>query len=139
MGGIRTLTKSNRLTTGPWAVGKLHCINVISFRFNPKRHVFEVWRMSDDFWKTKIRITCEEKQGKCSAHKVGDSFVYSYPGDYIKKLCPGIQDPARPWVHLCAARIPSWEADDSNIYRIHCISKKGTVWRIERVTDESKV
>jgi len=95
--------------------------------------------MSDDFWKTKIRITCEEKNGKCSAHKVGDSFVYSHPGGYIKEMCPGIQDPARIWVSLCAARLPSWEADDSNIYRIHCISKKGTVWRIERVADESKV
>ncbi len=95
--------------------------------------------MGDDFWKTKVRITCEEKLGKCSTHKVGDSFVYSYPGEYIKGMCPGIQDPARMWVSLCAAGVPSWEADDPSIYRIHCISKKGTVWRIERATDESKV
>ena len=89
--------------------------------------------MSGDFWKTKIRITCEEKLGKCQ-HEIGDSFVYSQPFDYIKELCTGIQEPARVWVSHCAAGTPSWESDDSSIYRIHCISKKGTVWRLEKIT-----
>lgn len=89
--------------------------------------------MSGGFWQTKILITCEEKHGKCK-HKVGDSFVYSHPIDYFKELCAGIQEPARIWVSHCAADTPSWEADDSSIYRIHCVSKKGTVWRIEKIT-----
>ena len=94
--------------------------------------------MSDDFWSTKIRITCEEKHGKCH-HEIGESFVYSHPLDYIKEMCSGIQEPARLWVSNCAAGRPSWEADAPDIYRIHCISKKGTVWRLERITDETKV
>ncbi len=93
--------------------------------------------MSDHFWKTKVRVTCIEKAGKCH-HEVGDSFVYSHPLKYPKKLCLGIQEPARIWVSHCAAGIPSWEADDSSLYRIHCISKKGTVWEIERLADETE-
>jgi uncharacterized repeat protein (TIGR04076 family) len=93
--------------------------------------------MSDRFWNTKVRISCIEKTGKCS-HEVGDSFEYTHPLNYPKKLCLGIQEPARLWVSLCAAGIPSWEADDSSVYRIHCISKKGTVWQIERLEDEAE-
>jgi uncharacterized repeat protein (TIGR04076 family) len=93
--------------------------------------------MSEDFWKTKVRITCEEKLGKCT-HNVGDTFEYTNPTAYIQGLCLGVQDPARLWVSHCAAGIPSWEGDDDSIYRIHCISKKGTVWRLERVTEEEE-
>ena len=90
--------------------------------------------MSENFWKIKVRITCEEKLGKCH-HNVGDTYVYPNPMAYIQELCLGIQDPARPWVSHCASGNPSWEGDDKSIYRIHCISKKGTVWRIEKITE----
>ena len=93
--------------------------------------------MDENFWKTKVRITCEEKLGKCE-HNVGDTYVYEHPMAYIQGLCSGIQDPARPWVPQTATGNPSWESDDPSIYRIHCISKKGTVWRIERVEDETE-
>ena len=88
-------------------------------------------KMSENFWNTKVRITCEEELGKCH-HNVGDTYVYDSPMAYIQELCVGIQDPARPWVSQCASGNPSWEGDDKSIYRIHCISKKGTVWRIEK-------
>jgi uncharacterized repeat protein (TIGR04076 family) len=91
--------------------------------------------MSKDFWKTKIRITCEEKLGKCD-YEVGDTYVFEHALDYPKGLCPGILDPSRPFISHCAAGLPSWEGDDQSIYRIHCISKKGTVWRIERIPPE---
>jgi uncharacterized repeat protein (TIGR04076 family) len=87
----------------------------------------------EDFRNTKVKITCEEKLGTC-IYNVGDTFVYSKPIGYIEELCSGIQDPARPYITRCAAGIPSWEGDDKSIYRIHCISKKGTVWRIEKLT-----
>ena len=90
-------------------------------------------KMSENFWNIKVRITCEEKLGKCH-YNVGDTYVYDNPMAYIQDLCVGIQDPARPWVSQCAAGTPSWEGDDKSIYRIHCISKKGTVWRIEKET-----
>ena len=56
--------------------------------------------------------------------------------DYPVGLCPGIQEPARMYVSRCAAGLPSWEGDDQSIYRIHCISKKGTVWRLEKIADD---
>ncbi len=90
--------------------------------------------MNENFWKTKVKITCVEKNGKCE-HNVGDSYVYDNPMAYIKGLCLGIQDPARPFVSHTASGVPSWEADDKSIYRIHCISKKGTVWEIKKEED----
>ena len=91
--------------------------------------------MSENFWKTKVRITCEEKLGKCH-HEVGDTFVYAHAIDYPHGLCPGIQEPARIYVSHCAAGVPSWEGDDPSVHRIHCISKKGTVWKLEKVSNE---
>jgi len=87
-----------------------------------------------DFWKNKVRMTCEEKQGKCR-HNVGDSFVFKHPMARAEGPCFGAYDPTRPYISHCAAGVPSWEADDVSIYRIHCISKKGTVWRLERVEE----
>lgn len=89
----------------------------------------------EDFWKTRVRMTCEEKLGKCH-HEVGDSFVFKHAMTFTEGLCFGAYDPARPYISHCAAGVPSWEADDDSVYRIHCISKKGTVWRLERVEEE---
>ena len=87
--------------------------------------------MNEKFWKTKVKMTCVEKLGKCH-HEEGDSYVLEHPMARAVGLCFGAYDPARPYISHCAAGVPSWEGDDSNIYRIHCISKKGTVWKIER-------
>ena len=92
--------------------------------------------MSVDFWRTKVRITCEEKHGKCR-YQLGDSYIYDQPHHSPKDMCLGIQEPARIPVIHCAMGLPSWEGDDKSIYRIHCISKKGTVWRIERIPPET--
>jgi uncharacterized repeat protein (TIGR04076 family) len=93
---------------------------------------------NEDFWNYKIKVTCIEKLGKCR-HELGDVFMDESAFDYPVGLCPGIQEPARNPIMACQAGVPSWEADDSRIYRIHCISKKGTVWKIERTpkTDET--
>jgi len=89
----------------------------------------------EDFWNTKVRLTCEEKLGKCQ-HSVGDSFVVEHPMARVDGLCFGAYDPARPYISQCAAGVPSWEGDNNSIYRIHCISKKGTVWKLEKVVEE---
>ena len=91
--------------------------------------------MSEDWWATKVRITCESKHGVCE-HEVGDSYVIEQVQDYVKGLCSGIQDPARPYAAYCALGMPSWESDDKSIYRIHRISKLGTVWRLERIPED---
>lgn len=84
--------------------------------------------IDENFWKTKVKITCVDQNGKCE-HKVGDSYVYGNHMDYIKGLCLEIQDPARPWVSHAAMGNHSWDGDDPSVYMIHCISKKGTVWK----------
>jgi hypothetical protein len=86
-------------------------------------------------WKTKVKATCIEKIGKCH-HEVGESYIFESPISYVPQLCAGIQEPSRLWITHCACSTPSWEADDPNIYRIHCISKKGTVWKLERIEEE---
>jgi len=90
-----------------------------------------------EFWKTKVKMTCVEKHGKCH-HEVGESYVYSNAIAYLDGPCPGIQDPARLWVSHCAAGVPSWEGDDPSVYMIHCISKKGTVWKLEKLAVEEE-
>jgi uncharacterized repeat protein (TIGR04076 family) len=86
----------------------------------------------EDWWNAKVRITCEEKHGVCE-HEVGDTFVFEHVQDYAEGLCSGIQDPVRPYAAYCAMGQPSWESDDKSVYRIHCVSKKGTIWRIEGI------
>ena len=91
--------------------------------------------MSEKFWTTKVKMTCEEKTGKCQ-HEIGHSYTFDHALKYPEDMCIGIYEPARTWLSHCAMGIPSWESDDDSIYRIHCISKKGTVWRIEKVPKE---
>ena len=90
--------------------------------------------MSENIWSTKVKATCIEKLGKCH-HEVGESHLFETPISYVEEMCLGIQDPARIWVTHCAAGLPSWEEDNPEVYRIHCISKKGTVWEFQRVED----
>ena len=47
----------------------------------------------------------------------------------------GIQDPACLCITHCAAGLGSWEGDNPEVYRIHCISKKGTDWEFQRVEE----
>lgn len=46
------------------------------------------------------------------------------PGEDPHELLVGLEE-----------RLPSWEGDNPEVYRIHCISKKGTVWEFQRVED----
>ncbi|MBT3285678.1 hypothetical protein HN807_00085 [Candidatus Bathyarchaeota archaeon] len=90
--------------------------------------------MTENFWETKVQITCIEKNGVCE-HEIGDSYTIEYVQDYVKGLCSGIQDPARQYAGYTALGVPSWESDDKTVFRIHCISKKGTVWELRKITD----
>lgn len=90
--------------------------------------------MSENWWSAKVRITCESKHGVCE-HNVGDSYIFEHVQGYVKELCSGIQDPARQYASYCAVGLPSWEVDNNNIYRIHYVSKKGTVWRLEKIEE----
>lgn len=86
-----------------------------------------------------VRVTMVEQRGTCR-HKLGDSFEYSYSPLYPpRELCPAVAHSIAPFVAIKATGgVPWWdegEGDPENFY-ISCISRSGTVWRIE-ATDRS--
>jgi len=82
----------------------------------------------------KVRATMVEKRGVCESHKVGDSYIIDWmltPEE--GRICPGILLPMQPWIVACSSGATSWEKNEPDKFYISCISKKGTVWKIERV------
>ena len=78
-----------------------------------------------------VKVTLIEKFGKCH-HEVGDSFLYIHPMFRPVGICGVAAYSFEPYVQRCSTNVPSWEDDDSSVYRIHCPSKMGTIWSIER-------
>ncbi len=81
-----------------------------------------------------VLVTMVEQRGTCR-HKLGDAFEYSYSPLYPPKgLCPALALSMAPYVAMKAVGgVPWWDegqGDDENFY-ISCISRSGTVWRIE--------
>ncbi len=95
-------------------------------------------QMSDDDyiqqWKKTgpIRIKMIEKTGKCK-WDVGQEFIYETPYKPPREACFALVSVMNLYVWRVAQGFPSWEKDDRNIYRIHCPSKKGTVWEMKKV------
>jgi len=78
-----------------------------------------------------VRMTLVEKRGRC-VYELGQEFVwkvFSRPPDMCAALCDSTRIPAL----RCALGSPSWE-EDPTVWYISCPSKKGTVWRLERVS-----
>jgi len=86
---------------------------------------------------TPVRATLIEKRGICP-YEVGHTIVYGNPVDNPRPTgeCWGITHPLAPIVMACALGFKSWEKADPDRYYISCLSKRGTVWRVERVDDE---
>lgn len=78
-----------------------------------------------------VRVTLVDKIGVCP-HEVGDNFLYYHPMFPPRGICGVAAHSMMPFVQRCADGVPSWEKDNPSIYLIHCPSKKGTIWRIER-------
>jgi uncharacterized repeat protein (TIGR04076 family) len=93
--------------------------------------------MSDDeykeAWKSlgRIEIRMVEKIGKC-VHEQGDVFYYETPYEKPKGVCKALLHVLDLYTWRVVLGFPSWEADDRNVYRIHCPSKKGTVWEVRK-------
>ena len=81
----------------------------------------------------KVKATMVEKRGKCEMHSVGDTIVFDFNFIPDKKMCYGIYFPMQPFLMACSLGGKSWEKDDPEKFYISCISKKGTVWKIERI------
>lgn len=79
-----------------------------------------------------IQIKVIEKTGKCR-HNPGDTFVYPNPSKRPEGVCYALLHVLDAFVWRAALGFPSWESDDARFYRIHCPSKKGTVWEVRKL------
>ena len=80
-----------------------------------------------------IEVKLVEKQGKCS-YKIGDKFFYKHPYEKPIGLCNALLHVLDLYTWRVSLGFPSWEKDDRNIFRIHCPSKKGTVWEMRKIS-----
>ncbi len=83
-----------------------------------------------------IQVTMVEKAGKCS-HELGDTFFYKDPYEKPPGLCNALMHVLDLYTWRVTLGFPSWEEDDARVYRIHCPSKKGTVWEMRAAGGES--
>lgn len=81
-----------------------------------------------------LRVRMIEKTGMCP-HNVGDVFYYKSPYGKPQGLCNALLHVLDLYTWRAALGFPSWEADNRDIYRIHCPSKKGTVWELSKEDD----
>lgn len=80
-----------------------------------------------------IRVTMVEKSGQCR-HALGDSFTLENPYTRPEGICFALLHVADLYTWRVVLGFPSWEADDRAVYRIHCPSKRGTVWEMTKLT-----
>ena len=80
-----------------------------------------------------VRMT--RKDGRCK-HALGDTFCFKNPYDKPKDLCPALWHVLGLYTWRVALGFPSWEADDSDIYSVHCPSRTGTVWEMRTARPE---
>jgi uncharacterized repeat protein (TIGR04076 family) len=79
-----------------------------------------------------VKATMVEKRGEC-IHKLGDEFLFESPFSCPKDLCSAAREAFRLYVTMCSLGGDSWEKDNPKIWLLSCPSKKGTVWKLERV------
>lgn len=79
-----------------------------------------------------VKVTLLEKTGRCP-HEVGDSFDYYHPLFRPQGVCGAAAYAMEVFIQRCSDGIPSWDKDSPENYFIHCPSKKGTIWKIERI------
>ena len=82
-----------------------------------------------------IEIKLIEKHGKCR-YKIGDKFYYKHPYSRPEKECHALLHVLDLYKWRVTLGFPSWESDNRKVYRIHCPSKKGTVWEMKRSEDK---
>ena len=82
----------------------------------------------------RVRATLVEKRGVCP-YEVGYSIIYGNPVGNTRpdNVCWGVTHPLAPIVLACSLGFKSWERGDEDRFYVSCLSKRGTVWRVERL------
>ncbi|MDQ7092638.1 hypothetical protein REC12_03465 [Desulfosporosinus sp. PR] len=84
-----------------------------------------------------IQIKMIEKTGLCH-HSLGDEFLYKNPYHKPNGVCAALLHVLDWYIWRVTLGFPSWEADDRSIYRVHCPSRKGTVWELCILSKEAE-
>lgn len=82
-----------------------------------------------------IEIKMIQKDGECP-HALNDKFYYKNPYTKPENVCTALLNVLDQYTWRVALGFPSWEKDNRNIYRIHCPSKKGTVWEMRKINKD---
>ncbi|OGO23383.1 MAG: hypothetical protein A2144_01060 [Chloroflexi bacterium RBG_16_50_9] len=80
----------------------------------------------------KIEIKLVEKIGECK-HNVGDMYIYENPYKRPENVCFALLHVLDLYTWREALGYPSWNAENRDIYRIHCPDRTGTVWEMRRI------
>ena len=93
----------------------------------------------EEHWRSAgpLEIRLVQKTGKCK-HRLGDTFCYSTPYAKPEGVCNALLHVLDLYTWRAALGFPSWEVDDRSVFRIHCPSKKGTVWELRRVAQDKQ-
>ena len=82
-----------------------------------------------------IEIEMIQKDGKCP-HALNDKFCYKNPYTKPENVCTALLHVLDLYTWRVVLGFPSWEKDDRSVYRIHCPSKKGTIWEMRKINKE---
>ncbi len=84
-----------------------------------------------------LEIRMVRQDGKCR-YNLGDTFYYESPYRRPEGACFALMHVLDLYTWRCALGFPSWENDDRRVFRIHCPSKKGSVWELRKVAGNSR-
>jgi uncharacterized repeat protein (TIGR04076 family) len=80
----------------------------------------------------KIEIRLVEKIGECK-HHLGDTYIYENPYKRPENVCFALLHVMDLYIWRVVLGYPSWNAENRDIYRIHCPDRTGTVWEMRRL------
>jgi uncharacterized repeat protein (TIGR04076 family) len=83
----------------------------------------------------KLEIKMVEKNGECK-HSLGDTFIFGSPYKRPENVCFAMLHVMDLYVWRAALGYPSWNAENREVYRIHCPDATGTVWEMRRLVKE---
>lgn len=79
-----------------------------------------------------LQLKCVKVMGTCK-HKLHETHYYVNPYDKPKDVCNALLHVLDLYTWRAVTGFPSWESHNRKIYKVHCPSKKGTVWELQKV------